>query len=373
MLHSVGSDQTNWVWNWLSISSIHFETLCQYLQSNQYTTHHLDEWYAYQDEYGDRDRKKIVLTFDDGYLDNYLVALPIMKKYGIKGTIFVNPEFVNPSDQVSKNRKDPLGFLSWGDLRLLDADELIDIQSHTMSHNFYWKSDKIVDFYNGQPDYHWLLWNLHSSKKPFSMHEDASSQISAGYPIFEYDRALRIRRYLPDDDFIAFCSDVYQKRAVGNQISSSELLSEFQKQLPKIPGRYETDQEMEDRYRYELFESKRVLEEKLNKRVDYLCWPGGGYNTLSLQLAEEAGYKASTYGSSDKHDHNQTKKKVKRISRFGLSSFVPVANGFRYARDTNYLVQLFKARTGNHLTRILLKLQKEVLRTTIKFKSKIFY
>lgn len=371
MLHSVGSDKSDWVWNWLSISSTHFETFCKYLHDNQYTTHHLDEWYEYQDGPGIRDRKKIVLTFDDGYLDNLQIAFPIMEKYGIKGTIFVNPEFVNPSEKETEPRNGPLGFLSWGDLRALDSHPLIDIQSHTMSHNFYWKSDQIIDIYSGQPDYHWLMWNHHPEKKPFSMQEDASLYIPLGTPIFEYDRALRIRRYLPDQDFLSYCSDVFQKQDVDQQSARSALIADFQKQLELIPGRYETDREMESRYRYELFESKQILEEKLNKQIDYLCWPGGGYNELSLQLAEDAGYKASTYGSSDQHDHNQRHKPYKRISRFGLGSFVQLPSGFRYENNPNYLVRLFKARTGSRLTRILLKMQKEILKSSQNMKSKI--
>jgi len=49
---------------------------------------------------------------------------------------------------------------------------------------------------------------------------------------------------------------------------------------------------MKERYWYELAESKRLLEEKLNKKVEFLCWPGGGYNELSIQLSIKAGYKA---------------------------------------------------------------------------------
>jgi peptidoglycan/xylan/chitin deacetylase (PgdA/CDA1 family) len=33
--------------------------------------------------------KKIILTFDDGYVDNYSVAFPVLKKYGFKAVIYL--------------------------------------------------------------------------------------------------------------------------------------------------------------------------------------------------------------------------------------------------------------------------------------------
>ena len=40
----------------------------------------------------------VILTFDDGYLDNYLVAAPILKKYNLKATIFLPTGYISRTE-----------------------------------------------------------------------------------------------------------------------------------------------------------------------------------------------------------------------------------------------------------------------------------
>lgn len=66
--------------------------------------------------------KPIVLTFDDGYEDNYLYALPILKKYGFEAAVFV----------ISQKIGQP-GYLSSQEIKELEKNN-IHIGSHTMNH-----------------------------------------------------------------------------------------------------------------------------------------------------------------------------------------------------------------------------------------------
>jgi peptidoglycan/xylan/chitin deacetylase (PgdA/CDA1 family) len=66
-------------------------------------------------------RKTAVITFDDGYENNYTHAFKILKKYGFPATIFV------PSNKVGTE-----GYLKWEQIKEMAASG-IDIGSHTQT------------------------------------------------------------------------------------------------------------------------------------------------------------------------------------------------------------------------------------------------
>ncbi|MGI9568159.1 MAG: polysaccharide deacetylase family protein, partial [Desulfobulbia bacterium] len=62
-------------------------------------------------------RKSIVITFDDGYLDFYINALPILERFGLVATIFVVAERVGyKSDWPGMQGQNSAELMNWTQL-----------------------------------------------------------------------------------------------------------------------------------------------------------------------------------------------------------------------------------------------------------------
>ncbi len=76
--------------------------------------------------------KTIVLSFDDGYEDNYFNVFPILKKYNFPSTIFLATNFIKQKALNSFNT--PLPMLSWRQIKEMHNSGLIDFEPHTHTH-----------------------------------------------------------------------------------------------------------------------------------------------------------------------------------------------------------------------------------------------
>jgi len=66
-----------------------FEAQMKYLHDSEYRTLSIDEFVLYLSGSLTVREKAVVVTFDDGWLDNYIYALPVIKKYRIRVAILL--------------------------------------------------------------------------------------------------------------------------------------------------------------------------------------------------------------------------------------------------------------------------------------------
>ena len=119
MYHSISTNPQN---N-LCVSEEQFNAEMEWLHSQKYYTLSMDEFCDALLKGALIPEKSVLITFDDGYLDNYKAAWPILKKYDLVATFFIITSTVDNASSMT-----------WDQLR-----ELVkggnSIGSHTVNHS----------------------------------------------------------------------------------------------------------------------------------------------------------------------------------------------------------------------------------------------
>lgn len=111
-----------------------FEKQLLFLKENNYQTISLATWHKSTTQGKKLPDKSIILTFDDGYKDNWEQAAPLLKKYGFSATVFMVAGQIgkeNNWDAVPPRRGAPL--MSIEELKGW-MDQGGEVGSHGMSH-----------------------------------------------------------------------------------------------------------------------------------------------------------------------------------------------------------------------------------------------
>lgn len=108
--------------NEVTIAPEMLKTQLQYIKDEGYVTLTLSELKEYLLNNSPIPNKSILITFDDGYMDNYYSAFPILKDLNMQATIFCITSELDGTYYLSKDAINEMS--NYG----------IDIQSHTVNH-----------------------------------------------------------------------------------------------------------------------------------------------------------------------------------------------------------------------------------------------
>ena len=315
MYHSVGRYLPDWAWSGkLTVPAVVFEDHLRWLRKAGYRSATLDELDAHSRDETRLPEKTVVLTFDDGYVDNWTYVVPLLAKYGFTGSIMITTEFADPRDVVrptledawvGRVREDELevrGFMSWPELKQAVDRGVLSVQCHAVTHTWYPTGPKVVDFHHPRSTYYWLDWNAAPKEKPFYLQDPGNSAVPWGTPVYEYAKSLEATRYFPNPKETRHLVE-YVKEKGGERFfdrPDRRWRAELRSVVDRIgggnesTGRHETAAERRARMTAELVESKREIESRLGVTVDYLIWPGGGFSDESFQIAQGI-FKAVTF------------------------------------------------------------------------------
>lgn len=314
MFHSVGLENHAWRSQYISEPIEVMESKLKAIEEEGYEAIFMGEAHNLRNSKSDN---FIHLNFDDGYLDNWVHLFPLLKKYSLKGTIFMTSDFIDKKAIVRTQHSIDshyqlgaseccAGFLSFEEMREMEKSGLIEIQSHAKSHTWYFKGNKIIDFWRpgiatevGGPV--WMLWNKFPEEKQnyLTNAADLETLIPYGTPIYEHGKSLETYKFFPKDEELKkkLIAKVLKKKNFFENIHWRIELEAIVADFGEISGNIETERDFEIRVREELVTSKRILEEGLKHTIDGICWPGGGIDKKVVQIAEEVGYKYFTLPS----------------------------------------------------------------------------
>jgi peptidoglycan/xylan/chitin deacetylase (PgdA/CDA1 family) len=226
--------------------------------------------------------KNVLITFDDGFADNYSVLFPLLGVYSAKATIFVSTDFVQESalDAGETGSRWLRGYLSAAQIREMSSSGLVDFQAHSATHT-WWPTGPEVAGVRGADaidEAYWVFWNAFPHLRASATRQEMlDATPAAGFFVFDYARALNCRRFVPE----------------WGELSGRELRAG-----QSVPGSYESPEEQVSRYQGELVASRVRLESLTGRPVRCLCWPGGEVDEEAYAVFRDAGYEACTVPSS---------------------------------------------------------------------------
>ncbi len=109
----------------------------EFLRANHYRTISLDEFLAAGDRKSGAREKRVLLTFDDARRSFYEVALPVLRSFDARATLFVPSYWMSHGCTL---------FMSWEQVRSCAASGHVDVQSHAHRHALVATSNQLVGF-----------------------------------------------------------------------------------------------------------------------------------------------------------------------------------------------------------------------------------
>ncbi len=146
-----------------------FEAQLKYLKDNDYTVVTLSE--ALSNSFPNSVKNVVVLTIDDAFKSFYQHGFPLLKKYGLKATLFINTETIGGSSYMDEDEiKEVMGYG-------------LEIGNHSHSHDYFLNINKKERYSRFQED-------ISLSQKIFQQLFNKAPSVFA-YPYGEFDTEMK--------------------------------------------------------------------------------------------------------------------------------------------------------------------------------------
>lgn len=282
--HRIGhADATQFDSNVFSCTVERFEEHVEYYKKS-FRVVNLEELSAYLNDDRPIDEKLALITFDDGYIDNYQLAFPVLKKHDVSAVFFLPTDFIGTEK------------LTWWD--------------ETAWYIRNTKADRVQLSFMQEP----VIINTRNYSLAI---RDVLKALKQDRSIRIEDKIAELRRALsPDGDDMKLRERLFLNWAeaaemldagmdIGSHSNSHELLSHLTR----------------EEQRYQIQQSIKKLEENLKAEVSAFAYPVGGadsYTQETVELLKEVDIKlAFTFIEGVNLDLRKNPYELRRLSVHG--------------------------------------------------------
>lgn len=246
-----------------------FEQQVIYLKKN-FQIISASEFLKYKNDGGQYPKNAVMITFDDGYRDNYINAFPILKKYNIPAIIFITTDPIET--------REPLFFDALRYAIINSPGFILDLRDFGLSRYMLDKENEL------------LLLKAIRDITEFSKSKDSASKSRLIHAIYErlwldWEEVKNKKIYLSWDEISEMAESGIE---FGSHTKTHPLLSSLSFEECKA----------------ELIHSKKIIEQHIGRKVSFLAYPFGSrkdFNEMVEKAAKEAGYECAFSLCSDKN------------------------------------------------------------------------
>lgn len=230
---------------------------------------------------GKQPNHAVVITFDDGYMDNLQIAKPLLQRYDIPATVFVSTGKLGQGQEFWWDELDRL---------LLQPGTLPDTLSLTLnSNNYHWNLGKAARY--SKTDYErYRTWNWYVSPQadPTERHQLYRSlyQILSSLPTGDRQQLL--------DEILAWSGAETIGRSTHRLMSPKEVCTLSEGNLIEV-GAHTVNHPFLSTLpialqQQEIQQSKTDLEALVGHPINSFAYPHGNYTQETPQIVHESGF-----------------------------------------------------------------------------------
>ncbi len=223
----------------------------------------------------------VALTFDDGYLDNFVNAMPLLEKYNIPATFFI------PTGKLDEQKKFWWDRLADLIMRTAKLPSTFNINFGEQSFSFSIKGETFLNDAINQAHSRWVIPADPPTKRSTLFQK--LWQMMQPLPPQEIDGLLNLieawagKNNVPEDPQLVIMTKDQLKLLAGKNLFNIGLHT-----VNHMALSYHS-KEIQER---EILQNQKHLKQIINKTVTTIAYPYGEYNNETLLVAEKLGLQA---------------------------------------------------------------------------------